>query len=104
MIVSCMIVKDPLSSTDYREDTMTTNIRVDRSQRPRAAVREACAVAALLACVMAAPAGAQETFKSADDAASALATAAKAGDRNGVLTVLGSDGADIVAVGRRGRR
>jgi hypothetical protein len=55
--------------------------------------------AGLLISVFAASAGAQQSFKSADEAAAALATAAKAGDRAAVLTVLGNDADDIVSSG-----
>jgi Protein of unknown function (DUF2950) len=44
-------------------------------------------------------ASAQQPFKSADEAASALVAAAKAGDRAALLTVLGQGGADIVSSG-----
>jgi hypothetical protein len=52
--------------------------------------------ALLLWCV---PAFAQEKFKSAEDAADALATAAKAADQGAILEVLGRDGRDIVSSG-----
>jgi hypothetical protein len=55
--------------------------------------------AGLLISAFAASAGAQQSFKSADEAASALATAAKAGDRAAILTVLGNDAKDIVSSG-----
>jgi hypothetical protein len=44
-------------------------------------------------------AAAQQSFNSAEDAADALAKAAKSGDRNAILTVLGKDGAGIVSSG-----
>src|SRR6185437_16149823 len=55
--------------------------------------------AGLLLTVFATSAGAQQSFKTADDAAAALATAAKAGDRAAVLTVLGQDAQDVVSSG-----
>src|ERR1700740_1705209 len=55
--------------------------------------------AGLLISAFAASAGAQQSFKSADEAAAALATAAKAGDRAAVLTGLGNDADDIVSSG-----
>jgi hypothetical protein len=54
--------------------------------------------AAVLALAMAA-AHAQQSFKTAEDAADALVSAAKTGDRKAVLTVLGQKGADIVSSG-----
>ena len=42
---------------------------------------------------------AQESFKTAEEAAEALVSAARTGDRKGILTVLGRDGADIVSSG-----
>ena len=56
-------------------------------------------IAGLLVSVFATSAGAQQSFKSADEAAAALAGAAKAGDRAAVLTVLGDEAEDIVASG-----
>ena len=55
-------------------------------------------VAALL-CVAASVASAQQAFKTPDEAASALVSAAKTGDRKGIITVLGPDGEDIVSSG-----
>jgi len=46
-----------------------------------------------------APANAQQSFKTAQEAVDALVSAAKTGDRKAVLTVLGRDGADIVSSG-----
>ena len=54
--------------------------------------------AAVLALAMAA-AHAQQSFKTAEEAADALVSAAKTGDRKAVLTVLGQKGADIVSSG-----
>jgi hypothetical protein len=56
-------------------------------------------IAGLLVSVFATSAGAQQSFKSADEAAAALAGAAKAGDRAAVLTVLGRGAEDIVSSG-----
>jgi hypothetical protein len=55
--------------------------------------------AGLLLSAFAVSAGAQQSFKSADEAAAALATAAKTGDRAAILTVLGPDADDIVSSG-----
>ncbi|HXX08850.1 MAG TPA: DUF2950 domain-containing protein [Pseudolabrys sp.] len=44
-------------------------------------------------------ASAQQAFKSPDEAAAALASAAKAGDMKALVTVLGPDGEDIVSSG-----
>jgi hypothetical protein len=56
------------------------------------------AIAALL-CTTASIVSAQQDFKTPDDAASALAGAAKTGDRKAIVTVLGPDGQDIVSSG-----
>ena len=53
------------------------------------------AIAALLCSIV----SAQQDFKTPDDAASALASAAKTGDRKAIVTVLGPDGQDIVSSG-----
>jgi hypothetical protein len=55
-------------------------------------------IAALL-CATASVASAQQAFKTPDEAASALVSAAKAGDRKAIVTVLGPDGADIASSG-----
>src|SRR5262245_29477918 len=52
-----------------------------------------------LLCGAASVAGAQQTFKTPDEAASALAQAAKAGDIKALVTLLGPDGEDIVSSG-----
>jgi hypothetical protein len=69
------------------------------SHRTRAPARLAAAAAALLVCAMASVASAQQTFKTPDEAASALVAAAKSGDRSKLLTVLGQGGADIASSG-----
>jgi hypothetical protein len=55
-------------------------------------------IAALL-CTAVSVASAQQAFKSPDEAASALVSAAKAGDRKAIVIVLGPDGGDIVSSG-----
>jgi Protein of unknown function (DUF2950) len=55
--------------------------------------------AALLAFALASAANAQQSFKTPEEAVEALASAAKAHDRNGVLAVLGPDAADLVSSG-----
>ena len=52
-----------------------------------------------LLCTVACVASAQQAFKTPDEAASALASAAKTGDRKAIVTVLGPDGEDIVSSG-----
>jgi hypothetical protein len=54
---------------------------------------------ALLVCVIAGIAHAQQAFKTPEEAAGALAAAAKAGDMKALVTVLGPDGEDIVSSG-----
>src|SRR4029450_12724609 len=55
--------------------------------------------AAVFALAIASVANAQQSFKTAEEAVDALVSAARTGDRKGVLTVLGRDGADIVSSG-----
>jgi hypothetical protein len=57
------------------------------------------AAAALFVCAMPSAASAQQSYKTADEAVSALVTAAKANDVKAVLTVLGPQGEDIVSSG-----
>ena len=52
-----------------------------------------------LLCTAASVAGAQQAFKTPQEAASALVSAAKTGDRKALVTVLGPDGHDIVSSG-----
>ena len=67
--------------------------------RARAPARIATAAAALLICATVSTASAQQSFKTPDEAVTALVTAARAGDRKSVLTVLGPGGQDIVSSG-----
>jgi DUF2950 family protein len=62
--------------------------------------RLASLAAAVLALAMASANG-QQSFKTADEAVGALMSAAKTGDPQAVLSVLGRDGADIVSSGDR---
>ena len=55
-------------------------------------------IAALL-CTAASVASAQQAFKTPDEAAAALVSAAKAGDAKAIVTVLGPDGDDIASSG-----
>src|ERR1700751_5410563 len=54
---------------------------------------------ALLVVALVSAATGQQSFKSAEEAADALVTAARSGDRKAILTVLGRDGEDIVSSG-----
>ena len=56
-------------------------------------------VSLMIAALLCGTANAQQAFKTPDEAASALAGAAKAGDPKAIVTVLGPDGADIVSSG-----
>ena len=55
-------------------------------------------IAAFL-CTAGSVANAQQAFETPDEAASALVSAAKTGDRKAIVTVLGPDGEDIVSSG-----
>jgi hypothetical protein len=61
--------------------------------------RLALLTAAIFAFAVASVANAQQPFKTAEEAADALVSAARTGDRKRLLTVLGRDGADIVSSG-----
>jgi hypothetical protein len=78
---------------------MTTTVRSAPSHHALALTLWVLAVAALLVLAAASAAGAQQSFKSPDEAASALAAAAKSGDRKGILAILGPAAADIVSSG-----
>jgi len=78
---------------------MTTNIRIAELHRILAPARRALSLAALMLCALVSVAGAQQSFKTPEEAVTALADAAKKGDRNAVLTILGKDGEDIVSSG-----
>ena len=56
-------------------------------------------VSLTMAALLCASANAQQAFKTPDEAASALAGAAKAGDPKAIVAVLGPDGTDIVSSG-----
>jgi hypothetical protein len=73
--------------------SFSTNSHHGASRVPR------IVLAAALVLAMASVAGAQQSFQTPEEAADALASAAKAGDRNALLTVLGRDGEDIVSSG-----
>jgi hypothetical protein len=78
---------------------MTSSPSFSLSHRTRAPALVAAAAAALLVCATASSASAQQTFKTPDEAASALVDAAKTGDRKALITVLGQAGEDIVDSG-----
>jgi Protein of unknown function (DUF2950) len=61
--------------------------------------RLALLIAAIFAFAVASVANAQQSFKTVEEVAEALVSAARTGDRKRVLTVLGRDGADIVSSG-----
>ena len=61
--------------------------------------RLASLTAVVLAFAMASAANAQQSFKTMEEAADALVSAARTGDRKRILTVLGRGGADIVSSG-----
>ena len=57
------------------------------------------AAATAILCLLSATAHAQQSFKTPDEAAAALAAAVKAGGQRDILKVLGSDGKEIVSSG-----
>ncbi|HKA73628.1 MAG TPA: DUF2950 domain-containing protein [Xanthobacteraceae bacterium] len=78
---------------------MTTNSSFGDPRLVRGVPRLAAAAVAVLLLAMAPAANAQQSFKSAEEAADALVAAARSADRKAMLTVLGRDGADIVSSG-----
>jgi Protein of unknown function (DUF2950) len=73
---------------------MNTHLSASHRQPARLAL---CTAALLIGMMSAA--GAQQSFKSADEAMNALASAAKSGDQKAVLTILGKDAEDLVSSG-----
>ena len=67
--------------------------------RPYRLLARVAAAAALLFCASVPGASAQQSFKTPDEAVSALVAAAKASDHKALLTVLGPAGEDIVSSG-----
>jgi len=61
--------------------------------------RLAAITLALLVVALTSAASAQQSFKSAEEAADAIVAAARSGDRKAMVTVLGRDGEDIVSSG-----
>jgi len=84
---------------DATEDVMITLLSFAKSHRTPCLARRALLIAAMLVFAMASVASAQQSFKTPEEAASALVSAARTGDRKGILTVLGREGADIVSSG-----
>src|SRR5215475_11409407 len=78
---------------------MTTNSSFGDPRLVRGVPRLAAAAVAVLLLAMAPAANAQQSFKSAEEAADAIVAAARSGDRKAMVTVLGRDGEDIVSSG-----
>jgi hypothetical protein len=73
--------------------------RLDLPNPAPSAATATAFIASALVFAMVSVANGQQSFKTAEDAVSALVSAARTGDRKGILTVLGQDGADIVSSG-----
>jgi len=86
-----------MPNSDTSEDAMITIL--SSSNPTLFLARQALSIAAIFAFAMVSVANAQQSFKTTEEAADALIGAARAGDRKGLLTVLGRDGADIVSSG-----
>jgi hypothetical protein len=69
------------------------------SHRVQSLVRVPSLPAAVLVFAIASVASAQQSFHTADEAVNALVGAVRIGDRAGILTVLGREGADIISSG-----
>jgi len=78
---------------------MTSTPWRSTANRTRALALVAAAATALLVCAMTSAASAQQTYKTADEAVGALVSAAKAGDRAAIVTVLGPAAQEIVSSG-----
>jgi Protein of unknown function (DUF2950) len=78
---------------------MITLRSLSNSRSTLSLARLALLTAAMLVFAMASVASAQQSFKSAEEAADAFASAVRSGERKAILTVLGRDGADIVSSG-----
>jgi hypothetical protein len=78
---------------------MMTGCFIDRSRHVPSGARIASLAAAMALLTMTSAASAQQAYKSAEDAATALVEAVRTGERRAILTVLGRGGADIVSSG-----
>jgi hypothetical protein len=78
---------------------MITILPFTNARRVAYLSRAAAWTAAILVVATASVAIAQQSFKTAEEAAGALVNAARNGDRKAILAVLGPDGADIVSSG-----
>jgi Protein of unknown function (DUF2950) len=78
---------------------MIAILRFTKSYRTPSLARLASLTAAVLILAMASAASAQQSYKTAEEAAEALVNAARSGDRKAILTVLGRHGADILSSG-----
>jgi len=78
---------------------MITNRCFDRSRQFHFGARIASLAAVVAVLTMPSAASAQQAFKSAEDAATALVESVRTGERRAILTVLGRGGADIVSSG-----
>src|SRR5262245_54787306 len=88
----------PVRHAALSEHVMRT-IRSSTIRRASSWTRLAAMTLALLVVALTSAASAQQSFKSAQEAADALVAAARSGDRKAVLTVLGRNGEDIVSSG-----
>jgi len=72
---------------------------ISKAHRLPCLIRLSSVLAATLVFAMGSVADAQQSFKTAEEAASALVGAARTGDQQRLLTVLGRDGAEIASSG-----
>src|SRR5262245_61101960 len=72
---------------------------ISKAHRLPCLIRLSLLLAATLVLAMGSVANAQQSFKTAEEAASALVGAARTGDQQRLLTVLGRDGAEIASSG-----
>jgi hypothetical protein len=85
-----------MPASDATEDAMITILS---STNPTPSLARVILLSAAVLAFAMASAKAQQSFKTTEEAADALVSAARAGDRKGLLTVLGRDGSDIVSSG-----
>jgi hypothetical protein len=88
-----------LGATEDVEDVMSATLSFAISHRPQSLARLASLTAAMLVFAMASVASAQQSFPTADEAVNALVGAVRIGNRAGILSLLGREGADIVSSG-----
>jgi Protein of unknown function (DUF2950) len=97
-VVSNISMEQLSGALDATEDVMTTTVPFANTHHTQFLARASLA-AAMLVFAMTSVSSAQQSFKTTEQAADALVSAARIGDLKGILSVLGRGGADIVSSG-----